>query len=89
MGILRGCGIRGRTVTLKFKFANFQLITRSRIGQIQIRTRSELEQLSNTLLELLFPVTKGVRLLGVSLSSLSLKEAERDPNFSLPFKALF
>ena len=58
--------------------------TADRTGQIQIRTRSELEQFSNALLEPLFPVTKGVRLLGVSLSSLAAEEAEREPEFSLP-----
>ncbi|MBV8508363.1 MAG: DNA polymerase IV [Alphaproteobacteria bacterium] len=76
--------LRGRTVTLKVKFANFQQITRSRTGQIQIRTRSELEQLGNALLEPVFPVTRGVRLLGISLSSLAAEEAEREPEFSLP-----
>ena len=76
-------GLRGRTLTLKVKFANFQQITRSRTGQTQIGTRSELEQLSNALLEPLFPVARGVRLLGVSLSSLA-DESEREPEFSLP-----
>jgi DNA polymerase-4 len=79
-----GSGIRGRTVTLKVKFANFQQITRSRTGQMQIRTRSELEQLGNALLEPLFPVVKGVRLLGISLSSLLVEQVEREPEFSLP-----
>ena len=78
-----GSGIRGRTVTLKVKFANFQQITRSRTGQMQIATRGELEQLSNALLEPLFPVPRGVRLLGISLSSL-VEESEREPEFSLP-----
>ena len=73
-----GSGLRGRTVTLKVKFANFQQITRSRTGQMQIATRSELEQLGNALLEPLFPVAKGIRLLGVSLSSLATEEAERE-----------
>ena len=79
-----GSGLRGRTVTLKVKFANFRQITRSRTGQIQITTRNELEQLSNTLLEPLFPVARGVRLLGVSLSSLAAEEAEREREVSLP-----
>jgi DNA polymerase-4 len=78
-----GSRIRGRTVTLKVKFANFQQITRSRTGQMQIGTRSELEQLSKALLEPLFPVARGVRLLGVSLSSLA-DESEREPEFRLP-----
>src|SRR5438552_2773132 len=69
-GYCERSGIRGRTVTLKVKFANFRQITRSRTGQTQIKTRSELEQL--------FPVTKGVRLLGLSLSSLAAEEAERE-----------
>ena len=82
-GHCEGSGIRGRTVTLKVKFANFQQITRSRTGQAQIRTRSELEQLSSALLEPVFPVARGIRLLGVSLSSLA-EETERAPEFSLP-----
>src|SRR5215467_4569708 len=78
-----GAGIRGRTVTLKVKFANFQIITRSRTGQMQIRTRGELEQLGDTLLEPLFPVARGIRLLGISMSSLAAEEVEQ-PEFSLP-----
>jgi DNA polymerase IV len=78
-----GSGIRGRTVTLKVKFANFRIITRSRTGQMPVRTRSELEQLGDALLEPLFPVAKGIRLLGISMSSLAAEEAEQ-PEFSLP-----
>jgi DNA polymerase-4 len=76
--------MRGRTVTLKVKFANFQVITRGRTGQMQVRTRGELEELGNALLEPLFPLAKGIRLLGISLSSLAAEEAEREPEFSLP-----
>jgi DNA polymerase IV len=76
-------GTRGRTVTLKVKFANFQQITRSRTGQVSITTRVELEQLSNALLEPLFPVSKGIRLLGISLSSLAADETERQCEASL------
>ena len=51
---------------------------------MQVRTRGELEELGNALLEPLFPVAKGIRLLGISLSSLAAEEAEREPEFSLP-----
>jgi len=82
-GYCERSGIRGRTVTLKVKFANFRQITRSRTGQTQIGTRDELEQLGDALLEPLFPVTRGIRLLGISLSSLAAEEAEGRREFSL------
>jgi nucleotidyltransferase/DNA polymerase involved in DNA repair len=63
----------GRTVTLKVKYADFQQITRSRTGQALLSTRAQIEQLSYALLEPLFPVTKGIRLLGMTLSSLAEK----------------
>jgi DNA polymerase IV len=69
-------GTRGRTVTLKVKFANFRQITRRRTAQLPIGTRGELEKLSIALLEPLFPVTRGIRLLGVSVSSLAVEEPE-------------
>ena len=71
-------GSRGRTVTLKVKFANFQQITRSRTGQTQISTRGELEQLGCALLEPIFPISRGIRLLGLSLSSLTTLETSED-----------
>ena len=40
-----GAEIRGRTVTLKVKYADFRQITRSRTGQARFSTRSEIEQL--------------------------------------------
>jgi DNA polymerase-4 len=82
-GYCERAGVRGRTVTLKVKFANFRQITRSRTGEKQITTRSELEELGNALLKPLFPATKGVRLLGVSLSSLAAAEADRGRQVSL------
>jgi DNA polymerase-4 len=76
-------GCRGRTVTLKVKFANFRQITRSRTEHTQIKLRSELEILGNALLEPLFPVARGIRLLGLSLSSLAAEEAEGERQVEL------
>jgi nucleotidyltransferase/DNA polymerase involved in DNA repair len=78
-----GAEIRGRTVTLKVKYADFQQITRSRTGQALFSTRAEIEQLSYALLEPLFPVTKGIRLLGMTLSSLGERQLESEPQLSL------
>ena len=80
-----GAEICGRTVTLKVKYADFQQITRSRTGQALFSTRAEIEQLSYALLEPLFPVTKGIRLLGMTLSSLGEKQLESEPQLSLSF----
>jgi DNA polymerase-4 len=75
--------MRGRTVTLKVKFANFRQITRSRTCQMQITTRGQLEELANALLEPIFPVARGIRLLGLALSSLAAEKAEREHEFRL------
>ena len=74
---------KGRTVTLKVKYADFQLITRSRTGAAPFVTRADLERQSVELLECLFPLAKGVRLLGVSLSSLDVEQANEQPQLSL------
>ncbi len=65
-----GSTIRGRTATLKAKYADFRQITRSRSLEVPIDSRAVLEELVDQLLEPLFPVNKGIRLLGVTLSSL-------------------
>ncbi|MFN8683603.1 DNA polymerase IV [Paracoccus sp. P2] len=62
--------LTGRTVTLKVKYADFQQITRSRTSERGVRDAAELTGIASALLEPLFPVEKGIRLLGVTLSSL-------------------
>jgi DNA polymerase IV len=78
-----GTGARGRTVTLKVKYADFQVITRSRSAGAWVAGRSELAMIAEDLLTALAPLTKGVRLLGVSVSSLSSDEADDDPQMAL------
>ena len=63
-------GIRAKTVTLKVKYADFQQVTRSRTSDAPLSTQATLEKISFDLLNLIFLSAKGVRLLGVSLSSL-------------------
>jgi DNA polymerase IV len=64
-------GMRGRTVTLKIKYANFQQITRSQSLRGVIEGRMALGEISLELLRAQFPVAKGIRLLGISISALS------------------
>jgi DNA polymerase-4 len=75
-------GTKARTVTLKVKFVDFQQITRSRSPTGAIIGRGELERLSIELLRGQFPVAKGIRLLGVSLSTFAaadLTDSEQLP----------
>ncbi len=76
-------GVRGRTVTLKVKFSDFQQITRSRTLPGYVESRSGLDQASVDLLRQLFPLEKSVRLLGVSLSALNTDEELSSPQLSL------
>src|SRR5437899_8831788 len=75
--------LRGRTVTLKVKFSDFQIITRSRSRVTLISDRSTLASISAELLAAQFPLRKGVRLIGVSLSSLCADSSEVDPQVAL------
>jgi DNA polymerase IV len=76
-------GARGRTVTLKVKFADFKIMTRSRSRLVPISDRSTLASISDELLAAQFPMRKGVRLLGVSLSSLCAEAVEVDTQMTL------
>ena len=61
----------GRTVTLKVKYADFSLISRSKSFVRPIRDAVAFEAAGTELLERLLPVAKGVRLLGLGLHSLA------------------
>ena len=60
---------RGRTLTVKIKWADFQISTRSRSMEMTIETREKLHQVALDLIRSVFPPPKGVRLVGVSLSN--------------------
>jgi DNA polymerase IV len=75
--------VRGRTVTLKVKFSDFQQITRSRTMPDYVERQAGLEQAGVDLLLSLFPLDKSVRLLGVSLSALNTDDESESPQLSL------
>jgi DNA polymerase-4 len=75
-------GLWGRTVTLKLKFSDFQIITRSRSLGVLISDCSTLASISEELLTAQFPLPKRIRLIGVSISSLSVDPAQVDPQMA-------
>jgi DNA polymerase IV len=79
-------GIAGRTVTVKIKYADFQIVTRSRTLNEPVASRAMLEQTSVELVRTIYPLEKRVRLLGVSLHNLQGRdEAVAEPQMTLEF----
>jgi DNA polymerase IV len=67
--------IAGRTVVLKVKYQDFQIITRSRSLDRPVSGRDEFLAIGTDLLRGTLPAPKGIRLLGLTLSNLSEPEA--------------
>ncbi len=68
---------RGRTLTLKFKYHDFQLITRSKTISEWIDNFARMEPLIEEISSEIDPSEKGIRLLGVSVSNLEQDEDTR------------
>ena len=69
-------GTSGRTVTVKAKYADFRIVTRSRSGGV-VASRAMLQRHAAELVRTLYPLEMGLRLVGVTLSNLApLAEAE-------------
>ncbi len=62
-------GLQGRTVTVKVKYSDFHQVTRAHTSRRPLASLADLRQQSFTLLDSVFPVQKGIRLLGVTVSS--------------------
>jgi len=69
--------IKGRTVTLKVKYRDFQIITRAKSLDRNVAGREEFLALGVTLLRSILPVAKPVRLIGLTLSNLT-ESPDRD-----------
>ncbi len=78
--------ISAKTVTVKIKFSDFQQITRSRTMAYPLSGGEEVAVVARQLIETAFPFRKPVRLLGVTLSSLT--QESQKPNRQLEFAAL-
>ena len=72
----------GRTVTVKVKFADFQLITRSRTHPAPIARADDLRVASRDLIRGVLPTEKGIRLLGVTMSNFE-RATDRAPALPL------
>jgi DNA polymerase-4 len=77
--------LAGRTINLKVKYQDFQIVTRARSLDRCVKDRDEFLDIGSTLLRALLPPVKAIRLLGLGLSSLGAPaEAEPPLQASLP-----
>ncbi len=75
--------IGAKTVTLKVKYADFTQVTRSKTVPAPLSAITDLQDLIGLLLTPIFPLRKGIRLLGVTLSSLERQAPSAEPQLRL------
>jgi DNA polymerase-4 len=83
----------GRTVNLKVKYQDFQIVTRARSLDRPVRGEAEFLEIGSALLRTLLPPVKAIRLLGLGLSNLgesmegNSKPAELELELPLPISS--
>lgn len=71
-------GISGKTVTVKIKYSDFTQATRSRTGAQPVASVAEILEAASALLVTVYPFKRPVRLLGITLSSLTNDQGAND-----------
>lgn len=61
---------KGRTVTLKMKYSDFQNVTRAKTVDRPVADKQEFARISRALLDELLPLPLPIRLMGLTLSKL-------------------
>ena len=72
-------GARGRTVTLKLRYADFRTLTRARSLHQFVADKAEFAQLGHALLEEQMPLPQPIRLMGLTLSALEQRQEATRP----------
>ena len=76
---------KGKTITLKLKFNDFEVLTRSKTFGHFISDPKEIFQISNELMLNELPAKKGIRLIGVTISNLEDIQAKSPKQLTLDF----
>jgi DNA polymerase IV len=79
---IKRANVYGKTLTLKMKYADFEIISRSKTSQLLLTDEKHVAQIAYEMLNLLLPTVKGIRLMGLTISNL---ETETDPQLTLKF----
>jgi DNA polymerase-4 len=76
---IEAAAAKGRKVTLKLKFTDFQIMTRVTSLPDYVSGKAEFGNLARTLLEAELPLPKPIRLMGLTLSGLEGAEDDKPP----------
>ncbi|MFK0383562.1 DNA polymerase IV [Agrobacterium sp. NPDC090273] len=77
--------ISGKTVTVKIKYSDFTQATRSRTGPLPFANTVDVFEAASALLTSVHPFKRSIRLLGVTLSSLSTEADQHDTQYQPQF----
>ncbi|MBX7532989.1 DNA polymerase IV [Qipengyuania sp. 1XM1-15A] len=77
-GYIERAEAKGRTVTLKMKYTDFQIFSRARTLDQPIASKDEFAEVSRVLLEEVLPLPMPIRLMGLTLSKLE-RDGEEPP----------
>jgi DNA polymerase-4 len=75
-GFCEGKGFSGKTVSVKIKYSDFTQATRSKTTSLPFANGNEILEAATGLLATVYPFKRSVRLLGVTLSSLTNDKGE-------------
>ena len=78
-GYIERAEAKGRTVTLKLKYTDFQIMSRARSVSRPIADKDEFAAISRALLDEVLPLPLPIRLMGLTLSKLEGAEKAQEP----------
>ncbi|MEO1098466.1 MAG: DNA polymerase IV [Bacteroidota bacterium] len=82
---MSGSNTKGKTFTVKAKYEDFQIITRSKTVDYWIENENQVKKLITEVVKEI-PLTKGIRLLGLSISNLNHEVEEQEEKKPLPLQ---
>ncbi|MEM1406868.1 MAG: DNA polymerase IV [Bacteroidota bacterium] len=82
---MSGSNTKGKTFTIKAKYEDFQIITRSKTVDYWIENENQVKKLITEVVHEI-PMTKGIRLLGLSISNLNHEVEEHEEKKPLTFQ---
>ncbi len=85
IGRMKKSKTKGRTITLKLKFNDFELLTRSKSSGHFSSDPEEVLHISNELMLNELPAKKGIRLIGVTISNLEDYDSKSPKQLTLDF----